>query len=578
MAYIEKNGKVLFESEQFLQIDQNLLCEILDKLINTSELDIWEAAFRWADEKCRQNAIECTGENCRSALGPALFKIRFPLITKEDFLKIPSGLLTTEEMLGIYQFHCHPPNSPGAFPLKFPSQGRICDRNEGILLLEIKELSQFARENFGTKRSSETVHIKGMPWKILAQIKKENDGTKKFLGFFLYCPASEEDQNWIYKCSATLRIISQMNGTKDWIGKFNDHIFNNKSRDWGFPNLITFEQLMDPSKGLYDEEGDQVTLAIQITEAEKLDSNPNKSNGTIVMEIEKFSEFAREFCGSERSSKNAVFIGGFPLKINAKIKWNKSEKCLGYFLEFAAPAKNVNLCPQQYSATFRIVSQKNGKRDLIGKLNGRNLENKSANLGFPNFIAFSELLDENKGLYVKEKNKVTLAIDVFVEGPKMDKFNSNPNKLSGQIVMEISKFSEFSQEIYGSERSSETVLIGGLPWKILAKRDQILRLFLWCVAPMKDENWSCKCSATIRIISQKSGTKDLKKKFKVKRLFNSESSSWAFSFHSRDLLDINHERNEFYNKNKDSLTVAIELNLARESVKKIKYLFNSFSK
>ncbi|KAL3105174.1 hypothetical protein niasHT_028846 [Heterodera trifolii] len=491
MAYIEKNGKALFESEQFLQIDQNLLCEILDKLRSISELNIWEATFCWANEKCRENSIECTGENCRTALGPALFKIRFPLMTKEDFLKIPSGLLTNEEMLGIYQFHCHPPNSPGAFPLKFPSQGRICDRNKGTLLLVIEKLSQFARENFGSERSSETVHIKGMPWKILAQIKKENDGTKKFLGFFLLCTASKEDPNWKFKCSATLRIVSQMNGMKDWIGKFNDHIFNNKSRDWGFPNLITFEQLMNASKGLHDRVGDKVTLAIDITEVEKLDSNPYKPNGTILMKIDKFSEFAQEFCGSERSSKIA------------------------------------------------------------------------------------KLMNSWRGFYEEKKDEVTLAIDVFVEEPKMDKFDSDPNKSTGKIVLEIGKFSEFARETNGSERSSETVLIGGLPWRILAKIEEYiakkhLSFFLWCAAPMENENWSCKCSSiTIRIVSQKSGTEDLKKKFKEKRLFNSKSSSWKlFSFACRDFMDSSNERNAFYNKNKDSLTVAIDLILSSKNVKK----------
>ncbi|KAL3091775.1 hypothetical protein niasHS_004491 [Heterodera schachtii] len=34
-------------------------------------------ALRWADQKCRQNGIECSSGNRRSVLGPALFKIRF---------------------------------------------------------------------------------------------------------------------------------------------------------------------------------------------------------------------------------------------------------------------------------------------------------------------------------------------------------------------------------------------------------------------------------------------------------------------------------------------------------------------
>ncbi|KAI3408833.1 hypothetical protein GPALN_007431 [Globodera pallida] len=44
-----------------------------------------EEALRWADEKCRQIGKEPSAENRRAMLGPALFKIRFPLISQDDF-------------------------------------------------------------------------------------------------------------------------------------------------------------------------------------------------------------------------------------------------------------------------------------------------------------------------------------------------------------------------------------------------------------------------------------------------------------------------------------------------------------
>ncbi|KAI3421821.1 hypothetical protein GPALN_012365 [Globodera pallida] len=81
------NAKSVLYAEAFLQIDQKLLCEILDRdeLMISEEIAIWNAALRWADEKCRQNGKEPSAENRRALLGPALYKIRFPLIPQKDF-------------------------------------------------------------------------------------------------------------------------------------------------------------------------------------------------------------------------------------------------------------------------------------------------------------------------------------------------------------------------------------------------------------------------------------------------------------------------------------------------------------
>ncbi|KAL3114488.1 hypothetical protein niasHT_011617 [Heterodera trifolii] len=101
LRYICQNAAQLFGSHQFLQIDQKMLCVLLDsdRLLLSDEFEIWKIALRWADEKCRQNGIECSSGNRRSVLGPALFKIRFPNIHEDDFAKcvVPSSVLTLEE-------------------------------------------------------------------------------------------------------------------------------------------------------------------------------------------------------------------------------------------------------------------------------------------------------------------------------------------------------------------------------------------------------------------------------------------------------------------------------------------------
>ncbi|KAL3091778.1 hypothetical protein niasHS_004494 [Heterodera schachtii] len=269
LDYIDQNAETLLQSEQFLQIDQNLLCEIIgrDQLKIEDELTIWNAAICWADEKCRQNAIECSAENRRAVLGPALFKIRFPLITKRKFSLniVPSCVLTMEELLAVFQFHCHPNlrDTPGQYPMAFPCHGRISDQREGTFSMDIEKLSEFAREEVNSCRLSEHFYTKGLPWKIWAEIRTKKNSTEKYLGVFLWCIAQIIDENWSCKCSSTLRIVSQKSGTEDVTRKY-DHILNNKVNRWGFPFFITFTQLMDLDKGIYDKNEDKVTLAINI--------------------------------------------------------------------------------------------------------------------------------------------------------------------------------------------------------------------------------------------------------------------------------------------------------------------------
>ncbi|KAL3093052.1 hypothetical protein niasHS_004441 [Heterodera schachtii] len=183
-----------------------------------------------------------------------------------------------------------------------------------------------------------------------------------------------------------------------------------------------------------------------------------------------------------------------------------------------------------HSATFRIVSAKKGAENSIGSLIDHVFDNKSKSRGFLNFITIAELMDTSNGLYNKEADKVILTIDLTLKDEKIEKFVSDPNKSNGTISMEIEKLSEFAREVFWSERKSETVHIKGFPWKILAqitKKDEStdkvkwLAIYLFCDAP-DEENWSCKCSATFRIVSQKNKVPDSRREF-VDHVFDNEN-------------------------------------------------------
>ncbi|KAL3124578.1 hypothetical protein niasHT_010419 [Heterodera trifolii] len=367
-------------------------------------------------------------------------------------------------------------------------------------------------------------------------------------------------------------IVSQMRGTEDLIGMRNDHFYSIKM-GCGFPSFITLEQLMDPSRGLYDKNEDKVTLAIDIAvenkNSLKFDSGPNKSNGKIVMEIGKLLEFSREIFLSERSSE-PVKINGLPWKILTLItmKNDSTEKGLGFYLRCTAPREDENwdcLC----SATFRIVSQKSETEDLIGKFNNHIFNNKTSVSGFSNLITFSDLMDPSRGFYEKEEDKVTLAIDVILKEKNAENFDySNPNKSVGKIVMEIGKLLEFAREIYGSERSSEIKQIKGFLWGVSTilhpekgTAGKCLVFYLLCGTPTKDESWSCKGTATLRIVSEKGEAENFTGKLND-QIFNNKLAHFSLGHITfTQLMDPNRG---LYDKDEDKVTLTVEITVEEE--------------
>ncbi|KAL3090473.1 hypothetical protein niasHT_020733 [Heterodera trifolii] len=271
LAYIDQRADTLLKSEEFLQIDQQMLCGILerDQLKINDELTIWTAALRWADWQCAQKGIECSAKNRREMLGSALFKIRFPNIRNEDFAKeiVPSGVLTEREVAAVYHYNVHPIHGNDGPPLmdlqlNFPFHGRISDwnkpfRKRSTLSMEIEKLSEFAQESVGGVRvGPASIQMNGLPWKIGAMIKGQ--ATAKWLCFFLWCHA---ENGWNCRCSATFRIVSDF-GVAEHAKTKKDKDLDGPFDYIGFADFISFAELMDPSKGFYNKEEDKVTLAI----------------------------------------------------------------------------------------------------------------------------------------------------------------------------------------------------------------------------------------------------------------------------------------------------------------------------
>ncbi|KAL3090513.1 hypothetical protein niasHT_027004 [Heterodera trifolii] len=362
LHYIDQNMSALIKSEAFLQIDQDLLYIILERDgLRISEIEVWNAALRWADEQCRQNGIECSAENRR---------------------EIFNWCVNNGRSDQHYQHYSHPKlsDAPGLIKLKFPTHRR--DKNGEIIEMEIGKVSEFAQEPVRSYRFSDAVDIGGFSCKILAQIKTKDENNEKWLGFYLY----------------------------------------NNGHKKASPKINKIKELLDASKGFYNKDEDKVKLAIDVIvkepKTEKFISDTNKSNGTLSMEIEKLSEFAREIELSERKSEETVYIKGMPWKIwaNIKTKNESTDKCLGFFLLCDASEKDGNWS-RKCSATLRIVSQKNGVGGFMREFNRTSyvFNNKTLSGGWNNFIYFAELMYPSKGLYNEKEDKVTLAIDFSCE-------------------------------------------------------------------------------------------------------------------------------------------------------------------
>ncbi|KAL3096582.1 hypothetical protein niasHS_004954 [Heterodera schachtii] len=266
LRYIDQNAIKLIKSEAFLQIGQAFLCEILRRdQLRISEIEIWNSALRWADEQCRQNVstgVLTTEERFgvfqhyfdrKLSDAPGLFPSKFPTHRRHkngetiemEIKKVSKFVLEAVESYRLsdavdiwgfslritaeitkknaekYGFYHKDEdkvklaieviiNVPKTENLAFDAY-----KSTGTLSMEIEKVSEFAREIKESDRTSETVYITGMPWKIVAKIRMKNESTEKWLGFFLFCDASEEDGNWSRECSMTFRIVSQKSDVMD---------------------------------------------------------------------------------------------------------------------------------------------------------------------------------------------------------------------------------------------------------------------------------------------------------------------------------------------------------------------------
>lgn len=109
------------KSEGFVDIDMSTLESVLGReTLNCKEMNLLEAALNWATAECGRREIEPTPQNKRAVLGNALYLIRIPTMTLEEFANGAAqiGILTQQETIDIF-FHFTANNKPSLqYPIK----------------------------------------------------------------------------------------------------------------------------------------------------------------------------------------------------------------------------------------------------------------------------------------------------------------------------------------------------------------------------------------------------------------------------------------------------------------------------
>ncbi|XP_059354818.1 BTB/POZ domain-containing protein 6-B-like isoform X1 [Carassius carassius] len=120
---IDAQAELALCSEGFCEIDLQTLAIILKReTLNAREAVVFQAALDWAIAECKRQGLGQTSCNKRAVLGKALYLVRIPTMTLEEFANgaAQSDILTLEETNDVFLWYTAA-NKP---KLEFPLQKR----------------------------------------------------------------------------------------------------------------------------------------------------------------------------------------------------------------------------------------------------------------------------------------------------------------------------------------------------------------------------------------------------------------------------------------------------------------------
>ncbi|KAL1475719.1 hypothetical protein MTO96_037074 [Rhipicephalus appendiculatus] len=130
---IDAQAALALSSDGFPDVDRPTLEAVLSReSLNTREAVIFDAALAWAGAECSRRGIEPTPENRRECLGEALYLVRFPSMSLQEFADgaAQSGVLTLRETADMFLHFAASRKPVVPFPIQ-PRLGlptRVCRR------------------------------------------------------------------------------------------------------------------------------------------------------------------------------------------------------------------------------------------------------------------------------------------------------------------------------------------------------------------------------------------------------------------------------------------------------------------
>eukprot|EP00079_Xenopus_tropicalis_P038020 XP_017951791.1 PREDICTED: BTB/POZ domain-containing protein 6 isoform X1 [Xenopus tropicalis] len=117
---IDAQAELALKSEGFCEIDlQTLEIIVTRETLNTKEDVVFEAVLNWAEAECKRQGLSITPVNKRNVLGKALYLVRIPTMTLEEFANgaAQSDILTLEETRSIFLWYTAANKPQLEFPL-----------------------------------------------------------------------------------------------------------------------------------------------------------------------------------------------------------------------------------------------------------------------------------------------------------------------------------------------------------------------------------------------------------------------------------------------------------------------------